>query len=340
MAEDRAQHITGFLTAAGWGGAGIEPLAGDASARRYLRLRRGPESAVLMDADPARAGRVGPFLAMGGWLAAQGYSAPTVLAADESHGLLLLEDLGDGLFARLVAQDPARELPLYQAATGFLADLHRHPPPAFLAAGDGAALADLVAVLPDWYLAGVDAPITPSALALPGMIATLYGQLARAAPVVSLRDFHAENLIWLPGRVGVAQIGLLDFQDAFVTDPAYDLASLLQDVRRDVPATTEAACLHAYITANGLEEGLFLPIYALLGAQRALRILAIFARLCMADGKPHYLDYAPRVWSYLQRNLAHPALSGLAQMIAVALPEPTAARRERIREKCGTIRGR
>lgn len=340
MADIRARQITKFLTATGWGGASIEPLAGDASARRYLRLRRGPERAVLMDADPAQAEQVGPFLAVGGWLTAQGYSAPAVLAADEHHGLLLLEDLGDGLFARLAARDPARELPLYQAATGFLADLHRHPPPDFLAAGDGVALADLVAILPNWYLAGMDAPITPAALALPGMIATLYDQLAHAVPVVSLRDFHAENLIWLPGRVGVAQVGLLDFQDAFVTDPAYDLASLLQDARRDVAVATEAACLHAYIAAKDLQESLFLPVYALMGAQRALRILAIFARLCMAGGKPHYLDYAPRVWSYLQRNLAHPALGGLAEIIAAAVPEPTAARRERIRGKCGTIQRR
>jgi aminoglycoside/choline kinase family phosphotransferase len=337
MLSGRNAQIAAFLAAAGWGDSRAEPLAGDASARRYLRLRRGPDRAVLMDADPRRGEQVQPFLAVGDWLSAHGYSAPAVLAADAPLGLLLLEDLGDGLFARLVAADPGCEAQLYQAATGFLADLHRHAPPGFLAMGDGPALAELVAILPDWYLAGMDAPVTPAALALPDTIAALYNHLAQTPPVVSLRDFHAENLIWRPDRAGVARVGLLDFQDAFVTDRAYDLVSLLQDARRDVSTATEAACLRAYIAATRLDGASFLAIYALMGAQRALRILAVFARLCMAGGKPHYLDYAPRVWSYLQRNLVHPALGPLAQIVAVAVPEPTAARCERIREKCGTI---
>jgi len=340
MNSGRDAQIAAFLAASGWGGCLAEPLAGDASARRYLRLRRGPDRAVLMDADPRRGEQVQPFLAMGGWLRAQGYSAPAVLAADAPLGLLLLEDLGDGLFARLVAANPGCEAQLYQAATGFLADLHRQTPPGFLAAGDGPALAELVAILPDWYLMGMDAPVTPAALMLPDTVAALYDQLAEGPPVVSLRDFHAENLIWLPDRAGVARVGLLDFQDAFVTDRAYDLASLLQDARRDVSTATEAACLRAYIAATGRDETTFRAVYALMGAQRALRILAVFARLCMAGGKPHYLDYAPRVWSYLQRNLAHAALGPLAQIIAVAVPEPTAARCERVREKCGTIQTR
>lgn len=336
MSDGRKVEIAGFLAAAGWAGAGSHPLAGDASARTYARLTRGTDSAVLMDAGPGGQAQVGPFLTVGGWLAAQGYSAPKVLARDEPAGLLLLEDLGDALFARLVAEDPARELPLYRAATDFLSDLHRHRPPAFLKPGDGPALAALVAILPDWYLAGMDAPATPAALALPGLIEALHADLARSAPVVSLRDFHAENLIWLPDRAGPARVGLLDFQDAFAADPAYDLVSLLQDARRDVSPETEQACLRAYLEAMGLDEGRFGAVYALIGAQRALRILAIFARLCMAGGKPRYLDLAPRVWACLQRDLAHPALKRLAQTVEVALPPPTPERLERIRKKCGT----
>lgn len=336
MSDGRKAKIAGFLAAAGWGGALSRPLAGDASARTYARLTQGTDSAVLMDAGPGGGGQVAPFLEVGSWLAAQGYSAPKVLAQDATAGLLLLEDLGDALFARLVADDPARELPLYRAATGFLADLHRHPPPTFLKPGDGPALAALVAILPDWYLAGMDAPVTPAAFALPGLIETLHAELAWLAPVVSLRDFHAENLIWLPDRAGPARVGLLDFQDAFAADPAYDLVSLLQDARRDVSPGTEQACLRAYLDATGLEEGRFGPVYALIGAQRALRILAVFARLCMAGGKSRYLDLAPRVWACLQHDLSHPALERLAEAVEVALPPPTPERLERIRTKCGT----
>ena len=334
MTDPRPTEIAVFLQRAGWADATLRPLAGDASARLYARLTRGRDSAVLMDADPRRGEQVGSFLAVGGWLSAQGYSAPHVLAQDPDRGLLLLEDLGDALFARLVAEEPACEAPLYRAATGFLADLHRHRPPAFLAAGDGPALAALVAILPDWYLAGMDAPAS-AAQALPGLIAALYADLVQAAPVVSLRDFHAENLIWLPERPGPAQVGLLDFQDAFVADPCYDLASLLQDARRDVAPATETACLRAYMDAKGLEERDFLPVYVLMGAQRALRILAVFARLCLAGGKPHYLAHAPRVWAYLQRDLAHPALHRLAQAVKAAVPEPTPERLDRIKRKCG-----
>ncbi|MBS0563613.1 MAG: phosphotransferase [Proteobacteria bacterium] len=340
MAEGRDADIAAFIAAAGWSGAAIRPLAGDASARRYFRLARGPESAVLMDADPARGEAVGPFLAVGDWLAARGYSAPRVLARDPARGLLLLEDLGDALFARIVAGEPRREADLYRAATDFLADLHRHRPPPFLKAGDGPALAELVAILPDWYLAGMDAPVTDAALALPGLIADLHAGLVGAPPVAALRDFHAENLIWLPDRQGVARIGLLDFQDAFAADPAYDLVSLLQDARREVSAGIQAACLRAYVAARGLDERRFLPAYALMGAQRALRILAVFARLCMAGAKPQYLDHAPRVWASLQRNLAHPALARLARAVADGVPAPTPERLERIKAKCGRHQAR
>lgn len=340
MAEARDAEIAAFIAAAGWSGAALRPLAGDASARRYFRLSRGGDRAVLMDADPARGEAVGPFLAVGDWLAARGYSAPRVLAREPGRGLLLLEDLGDALFARLLADEQSREAELYRAATDFLADLHGYPPPPFLKAGDGAALAELVAILPDWYLAGMDAPVTDAALALPGLIADLHADLVRAAPVTALRDFHAENLIWLPERPGVARIGLLDFQDAFAADPAYDLASLLQDARREVSPETESACLRHYVAARGLEQGGFLSVYALMGAQRALRILAVFARLCMAAAKPHYLDHAPRVWASLHRNLAHPALDGLARAVADGVPAPTPERLERIKAKCGRHQAR
>lgn len=337
MTDARLPLIDEFLTQAGWGGATRVPLAGDASARRYFRLRRAGGTAVLMDADPARGERVDRFLQVGRWLLAKGYSAPKILAEDAAQGFLLLEDLGDALVARLVADDPGLERPLYLAITDFLADLHRHPPPDFLASGDAKALSGLLGLVSEFYLPGMDAPVTEAALRITPLVGDLFCRLDDGARVLSMRDFHAENLIWLPDRVGVARAGLLDFQDAFATHPAYDLVSLLQDARRDVSVATESDCVAAYCAQKGLEQSRFLAIYALLGAQRALRILAIFARLSMVGGKPQYLTHAPRVWAALQRNLTHPALADLARAVHDGLPEPTTERLQRIRQKCPTL---
>lgn len=336
MAEQRATLIDGFLAKAGWAGAGRTSLAGDASARRYLRLERGGDHAVLMDADPALGENVSRFVQVGEWLAEQGYSAPRLLAADAESGFLLLEDLGDDLIARLVAANPDRELALYQSVTAFLTDLHQRPPPDFLAVAAGAALGDLAARIADWYLPALDAPATDAARRIGAEIARLHDRLSDGRLAVSLRDFHAENLIWLPDRAGSARVGLLDFQDAFVTHPAYDLVSLCQDARCEVSEATEAACIDAYVRANGLEQARFEAIYALLGAQRALRIIAVFARLCLRSGKAHYVDYIPRVWTGLTRNLRHPELATLARLVGDGLPPPTTPALRRIKEKCGT----
>ncbi len=336
MTDARLSLIDRFLTHAGWGAATREPLAGDASARRYVRLQGADGTAVLMDADPGRGESVERFLQVGRWLLGKGYSAPRILAEDVPQGFLLLEDLGDALVARLVADDPGLERPLYLATTDFLADLHRHAPPDFLAAGDAEALSGLLGFVTEFYLPGMDAPVTETALRIAPLVGNLFRSLDDGARVLSMRDFHAENLIWLPERVGVARAGLLDFQDAFATHPAYDLVSLLQDARRDVSLATEAACLAAYCRQKGLEQSRFLPLYSLLGAQRALRILAIFARLSIVGGKPQYLAHAPRVWAALRRNLAHPALTDLAQAVNEGLPEPKPERLQRIRQKCPT----
>ena len=336
MNDRRLAEIETFLSHCGWRDAARAPLAGDASARRYWRLRRGPERAVLMDADPARGESVDRFLRIGRWLLERGYSAPAVFAEDAARGFLLLEDLGDDLVARLVAGDRRREGRLYRAITGFLADLHHHAPPDFLGAGDGAALAELVELTPKWYLPGIDADPNAAATRIAPLVAGLYAALNDAAPVLSTRDFHAENLIWLPRRSGAARIGLLDFQDAFATHPAYDLVSLLQDARRDVSAAVEVECVHHYCALKALSQSRFSAIYALLGAQRALRLIGVFARLSMHFGKPHYLGYAPRVWGYLERNLAHPALAELRDVVREGLPAPTTEGLQRIAEKCGT----
>ncbi|MGB3314392.1 MAG: phosphotransferase [Albidovulum sp.] len=331
----RAEQEDRFLAHSGWAGAVRTPLAGDASARRYQRLFKGAERAVLMDAPPDRGEDTGRFSRMAFWLRDRSYSAPDILAEDRASGFLLLEDLGEDLFARLISANPAAEQDLYTAAVDFLIDLHRYPAAEFVAPLDGPALADLVELTPKWYLPGVGEAPNDQAGNLPRLVSDLCARIAGQGPVTGLRDFHAENLIWLPDRTGIAQVGLLDFQDAVATHPAYDLVSLLQDARRDVPLALERAMVDRYLTTTGLGAEAFGFAYALLGAQRALRIIGVFARLTLHFGKPHYLGYMPRVWGYLLRNLAHPGLAALNDAVRAGLPEPVPERMQRMMDQCG-----
>lgn len=327
---DRASEIAGFLAEAGWGQAVRAPLAGDASARRYERLGTGGATAVLMDAPAG--GDTPRFVELAEWLSAEGYSAPRILARRPERGLLLLEDLGDDLIAALVAADPAREAGLYRAITDFLLDLHRRPAPDFLAPLDGAGLAGLVTLTADWYPVASET----AAAEIPALIAQLYEALDQEAPVMCLRDFHAQNILWLPAREGVARLGLLDFQDAVAAHPAYDLVSVLQDARREVSVRVERAEIRHYSSQKGLEQSRFEALYALLGAQRSLRILGIFARLSLAFGKAHYVDLIPRSWRYIERNLAHPHLHPLAKAVFAAYPAPDETLLQTLKDQCGT----
>ena len=322
-----------FLARAGWGAARRSVLAGDASHRRYDRLTLGPsgQRAVLMDAPPEKGEDVRPFTRIARHLRALGLSAPEILAEDAAHGFLLLEDLGDAVFARVMAKDPAQERPLYAAAVDLLAELHRAPPPDDLPPYAADEMADL-GVLPfDWYL---DAPDPGGRAALRAGLHEALGRLDTGPRVLVQRDYHAENLIWLPRREGIARVGLLDFQDARAGHPAYDLVSLLRDARRDVSPGLRAGMVARYLDATGLDPAPFHAAAAVLSAQRNLRILGVFARLCLRDGKPHYVDLLPRVWSHLQEDLCHPALSDLRALVAAHLPAPDAPIRERIKARC------
>lgn len=331
-----ARDAAGFLARAGWGDAARAPLAGDASNRRYERLRRNSESAVLMDADPARGEDVHPFLAIARHLSALGFSAPRVLAEDVAGGFLLLEDLGDDLYARLVARQPQAEAELYGAAVEVLAALHAHAPPEGLADYGPQEMGVLAALAAEWYLPGATGVAVAAGLAadLAGTVAGLTLPLMPARPVLVLRDYHAENLLWLPARAGVARVGLLDFQDARAGHPAYDLISLTEDARRDTTAELRAAMAAQYCALTGAEPEAFAVACALIAAQRNLRIMGVFARLGLRDGKPGYIALMPRVWAHLMRDIAHPAAAPLARLVHAHLPPPDSAVQARLRAAC------
>lgn len=325
-----------FLAENGWDTALRHRLAGDASDRSYDRLTRGTRTAVLMDAPPGTGDDPALFVAIAAHLNRLGLSAPRILAQDLATGFLLLEDLGDALFARLTAADPAQEIPLYTAAVDVLAHLQRHPVPPGLPDLSAAQWAEAAAFALDWYRFAVTGDRIDTAPFCAALTQALR-EHADGPRVLILRDYHAENLLWLPDLDGLARVGLLDFQLAQGGQAGYDLVSLLQDARRDVQPETEEAMIHHFVTTTGHPPAAFARSYAVLGAQRALRILGIFARLCLVAGKPGYLPLIPRVWGQLHRNLARPGLEAVAETCAV-LPPPSPGALTRIEAQCGAFR--
>ncbi|MFZ5749457.1 MAG: aminoglycoside phosphotransferase family protein [Pseudomonadota bacterium] len=324
-----------FLAAAGWGAATRRPLAGDASSRRYERLSGPAGTAILMDAGPAGAAQTRQFARLADWLRGQGYSAPAILARHEDRGLLLVEDLGDDLLARLMAAEPERSEELCALAVDVLADLGRRRDPPEVPVLDAAALGELADLASTVYAPAAGGCTDPE---LAREVTRLCRPLDAAPRVLSLRDFHVENLLWLPDRAGLARLGLLDFQDAVLAPPAYDLASLTRDARRDVDPALARALERRFAVASGRDPDAITAECALLGAQRSLRILGVFARLGLRDGKPGYLAHLPRVWSYLMADLQSPGLSDLRARVLSSLPEPTPDVIARIRRQCPTAR--
>jgi len=337
--SDRRFATLAFLQAAGWGDAAHSPLAGDASARNYTRLSRKDtsETAILMDAAPASDEDVRPFLRVARHLKSLGLSAPEVLAEDPEIGLLLLEDFGDALFATALSETPELELTLYSAAADLLVYLHRTPPPTWLASHTPAELATLTDPVFDWYL-HERKPERRTAIRsrVQQSLETLLRQILPKHSVMVLRDFHAENLVWLPAQSGVKKVGLLDFQDAIAGHPAYDLVSLLQDARRDVGPELARTILRKFAENIHADAKEFARAYSILGAQRNLRILGLFARLSVHFGKSRYVDLIPRVWQHLMDNLAHPDLVELRTSVLDGFPPPSTVFPDNVRSKCPT----
>lgn len=335
---DRHLLRRAFLEQAGWAEARVSDLAGDASNRKYFRLSHGDAHAVLMDAPPQAGEDVGPFVRIATFLRNKSFSAPEIIFEDQDTGFLLLEDLGDDLFARFLETQPSMEDELYRAATDVLIALHQIEAPTGLAGYDPAPMARLAGLAFDWYAAGITgADVSQTRSDFVTIFGEQLAQVDGLADVLVQRDYHAENLLWLPEREGLSRVGLLDFQDAVLGHRAYDLVSLLQDARRDVAPEIELAMINRYVEATGVCRASFLTAYALLGLQRNLRIMGVFARLCLRDGKPHYIDLIPRVWAHMTRDLEPLNLDGLDSLLTVSLPYPDSTALQTLRMKCGTI---
>lgn len=317
--------IEAFLADNGWGGCRRAPLPVDCSFRRYERLSCADgRGAMLMDAPPP-VEDVRPFVTLARHLRRLGVSVPEVMAVDEADGFLVIEDFGDDTYTRLLARG-ADETALYAVAVDVLAALQARPAaldvrvPAY----DAAKLLEEAVLFTDWYLPAVaGAPTAPGARAafVEAWRAAL-SAVAGAPDTLVLRDFHVDNLMLLTGRSGVASCGLLDFQDAVIGHPAYDLVSLLEDARRDIAPDLQAAMRQRYFAARrDLDRAAFMAAYRVLGAQRHAKVLGIFARKAVRDGMPAYLCHIPRLWRLLERNLAEePALAPVADWIARNVP--------------------
>lgn len=335
--SDRHAASEVFLANAGWQHAQRSFLAGDASDRSYDRLVLPTGTAVLMDAPPGKGDDPATFIQIATHLSGIGLSPPTILAQDLENGFLLIEDLGDGVFARLAKQTPDLEAVLYESATDVLVHLHQHPAAPNLGNLSAREWADAACFALDWYRFAITQDRIDTTV-FRDTLSDLITTHADGPRVMILRDYHAENLLWLPDRIGIARVGLLDFQLAQLGQPAYDLVSLLQDARRDVSPALAARIKARFVTARQANPEVFETHYAVLGAQRALRILGIFARLCLVAGKDGYLSLLPRVWQQLQTNLAHPELAALKALCDTVLPAPTPANLSKIGSQCGQFR--
>jgi tRNA threonylcarbamoyl adenosine modification protein YjeE len=350
----RLNALRAFLAASGYLDAGRKRMAGDASTRSYARLIRDDGIVILMN-SPQRpdgaaiyngrsysaavhlAENIKPFVAIDEGLRAQGISAPKIHHVDLDHGFLISEDFGG---EGVVEGNPPRPIPeRYEAATDALAVLHGRPLPETLPLDgqtyaipvfDGEALLIEIGLMPEWYLPDRNAPLSEEKRA---EFLAMWRELLKtplAAPKTwIIRDYHSPNLIWLADRTGIERVGVIDFQDTVLGPHAYDVVSLLQDARIDVPETLELTLLSRYIKARRTADASFDPagfaeLYAIMSAQRNTRLLGTFARLNRRDGKPHYLRHQPRIWTYLQRSLAHPALGPLRDWYLANVPPPQA----------------
>jgi len=321
----RSELARAFLLDAGWGNAEITPLAGDASFRRYDRVALNGREAVLMDAPPDKED-VRPFLTICRHLRSLSYSAPEVFAEDLENGFILLEDLGDTTFTHRLSGGTDERV-MYEGAVDLLIDLHCRPANSTVPPGlplyDTDRYLEEAFLLTDWYMPQVAVKSDQAKQAYEAAWRSLLAGVQREPNTLVLRDFHADNLMWLPERESVAACGLLDFQDALAGHPAYDLMSLLEDARRDLSPGLAEAMIDRYCAAfPEMDRKAFQKTYTILAAQRHCKVIGIFTRLAIRDGKTDYLCHLPRVWRLLERACATSWLAPLQDWLDIWLPPP------------------
>ncbi len=311
--------VDAFIERGGFAGAARQKLAGDASSRSYKRISLDGNSAILMQ-DPDQSS-VKSFLKVSEILKDWGYSAPEILVDGSKDGLLLLEDFGDELFARILETAPEREMELYTLAADFLVDLTKQDAPTGLKLYSQSYVLDQNALFLDWYVPNILGESLPdkARFFFQQIWRELFELLSEDQEVFLYRDFHAENLFFLEGRKGLRQLGLIDYQDAMTGPAAYDLASLLQDARRTVSTELATSIVDHYVSRTNYDQKEFMRSYSILGAHRCLRILGVFTRLAKQQNKDRYSRFMPRVLGYLNSNLAHPDLVALKHWIKVTL---------------------
>jgi N-acetylmuramate 1-kinase len=307
-----------FLSDAGWEGADVRPLAGDASFRRYFRVHLGERRAVLMDAPPPHEDPR-PFIAVAEYLNGIGLRAPLILHRDLEQGLLLIEDFGDIRMRETVDARISTEIEIYAGVVDVLVKLHQHRPLSNLTQQSVSIFLDEVGLFIEWYCPTVGLSVDESGYRAAWEAVLTPVMTALDKPVTVLRDFHAENIMLIEGGIGSARYGLLDFQDALAGHPAYDLVSMLEDARRDVTPSVERAMLDHYMAATNAGRE-FETAYWVLGAQRNTRILGVFSRLWKRDKKPRYRAFQPRMWGLLERDLEYPLLAPLKHWFDANVP--------------------
>jgi N-acetylmuramate 1-kinase len=314
--KDRDHVIDKFLATHGFALRDAAPLAQDASFRRYLRLN----GAVLMDAPPPE--DVRPFLRLAAHFSDIGLSSPRIIAADDTNGLVLEEDLGDDLYSNILTAANANLL--FDAAIDALVVMHRAEPPTGLPAwGKTAMMETALGTLFDWWWPAMHQAAAPreARAAVTTALDTMLDHVEAGPRCLVHRDFFAGNLLWLPERTGPRQTGIIDFQSAAIGHPAYDLVSLLQDARRDIPAALEQRAIARYLAARPeFDPATFRTAYAACAAQRHLRVACQWVRLAKRDGRPQYLAHGPRTWRLLTRGLAEPAAAALADALDRYVP--------------------
>ena len=326
--SSREELIVSFLQKSELSGAKREPLSSDASFRRYERIIVNNKSFMLMDAPPDKED-VKPFINIDNYLRRRGLSSPEIYAVDEENGFILLEDFGDDSFSNVLSSNVDKskinsEKELYLAAMNVLIQLGRSTLPRKMPQYDDELLVKESRLLIEWYLPNIKNDINVDKAV--DEYVNIWDELLNfnkvTDDVVVLRDFHADNLMWLPNRIGAQNVGLLDFQDAVIGSCVYDIVSLLEDARRDVSKATVNACIDHYLDIRkSINKQNFMAAYAILAAQRNCKIIGIFARLALRDGKVRYINYLPRVWQHLEIGLEYPVLEKLKKWFDQYIPK-------------------